>query len=247
MIYNLNGLYSFGTSAPTAIPTGSNDVAQGFVSNGQRFTGIQRFNGYYSFYTRNENNVIVPTRIYNIDTSSWIDTKYQQIFFPVTTAINLNSQPTEIAAPSLVYDRTALDVQTAKRMIAIGQGAWTAAELQAWNAGLKGLWKLSDHQRIANATTYISTLFTAIGQAKPSVWSDYGNMAVKSFTETKVGYDLLLDVLAEYDALITLPSTVPLAPDNVFGMNFTKANNIERRLQGYIDAINQQINTIYAG
>lgn len=153
----------------------------------------------------------------------------------------------------LITDRTQADVDRGQYLASLwvgGEFTGTADELVEWNSALKGFYNASDLNRVGNAINYVAERFTEAGylvQVSPRIdWTE-ADIPLQSDME-----HYLADVSALRE-LVTTPVTTPPVPDDMEGLTYIEANNIEQILLDLDDILTRMIsayiysNEVYCG
>lgn len=151
---------------------------------------------------------------------------------------------------ALITDRTQADVDKIKRLTAKGWASMTAGERSSWLLGLKGAYNTTDLNRVGSAVNYIAQRLALQGitvQVQAKVDWTMDDIPTIAQMET------YLDNVAQLrDALEAAEITPPL-PEDMQGLNYIEANNIEQILLDVNALINNMIaawiycGTVYCG
>ena len=143
---------------------------------------------------------------------------------------------------NLITDRTQADVDYAARLNAAGWDGMTEDERTAWTLGLKGTYDYTDLNRVGNAVAYVAGRLTGAGYAlnvNPRIdWTE---------DDTQRAADMasyLADISAIRNALI-VPPAIPEVPDDMEGLTYEEANDIERILLAVDALITNMINAYF--
>lgn len=140
---------------------------------------------------------------------------------------------------NLITDRTQADVDYAARLNAAGWDGMTEDERTAWTLGLKGTYNASDLNRVGNAVNYVAGRLESAGYSAsvdPKIdWLE-SDIPTESSMER-----YLEDVETIRSTLTVLPGT-PDVPENMVGLTYEEANDIERILLAVDDLITNMIN-----
>lgn len=130
----------------------------------------------------------------------------------------------------LITDRTQADVDTVKALSASGYGAWSAAEIAAWDTeALKGAYNVSDILRVIDAMDYIADLLNAAGFAI-TLQSSVTGWAENAERPTASQMAAYLADLTAIQAALQLPSHSPDLPESMALLDYIGANAIEQML-----------------
>lgn len=143
---------------------------------------------------------------------------------------------------NLITDRTQADVDYVARLSAKGWSGMTDSEKSAWLLGLKGSYNYTDLNRVGNAVTYVAGRLTDAGYfvpVSPKIdWTD-SDIPKESDMQT-----YLEDVEILRSALTVIPET-PEVPEDMEGLTYEEANDIERILLVVDDLITKMINSYF--
>lgn len=143
---------------------------------------------------------------------------------------------------NLITDRTQADVDYAVRLSQKGWSGMTAEEKADWESNLKGTYNASDLNRVGNAVTYVAGRLTEAGYfvpVSPKIdWTD-SDIPKESDMQT-----YLEDVEILRSALTVLPET-PEVPEDMEGLTYEEANDIERIFLAVDDLITKMINSYF--
>lgn len=140
---------------------------------------------------------------------------------------------------NLITDRTQADVDYAARLNEAGWDGMTEDERTAWTLGLKGTYNASDLNRVGNAVNYVAGRLEDAGYSVPV---DPKIDWLESDIPTESSMERYLeDVEAIRSTLTVLPGT-PDVPENMVGLTYEEANDIERILLAVDTLITNMIN-----
>lgn len=143
---------------------------------------------------------------------------------------------------NLITDRTQADVNYVARISAKGWSGMTDSEKSEWLLGLKGSYNYTDLNRVGNAVTYVAGRLTDAGYfvpVSPKIdWTD-SDIPKESDMQT-----YLEDVEILRSALTVIPET-PEVPEDMEGLTYKEANDIERILLVVDDLITKMINSYF--
>ena len=143
---------------------------------------------------------------------------------------------------NLITDRTQADVDYAARLNAAGWDGMTEDERTAWTLGLKGTYDYTDLNRVGNAVAYVAGRLTGAGYAL-----NVNPRIVSTEHDTQRAADMasyLADISAIRNALI-VPPAIPEVPDDMEGLTYEEANDIERILLAVDALITNMINAYF--
>ena len=131
--------------------------------------------------------------------------------------------------PDLITDRTTADVARVRTLTAkLAQGTATAAERAEWLTDLKGAYNASDLNRVGAAVTRITERLASAGiyiaTVGKSDWTeeDYNNAEA---------LDYYLKDISLVRGAIAVTSDTPPVPDDLQGLYWWEANDIEKILE----------------
>lgn len=143
---------------------------------------------------------------------------------------------------NLITDRTQADVDYAARLNAAGWDGMTEDERTVWTLGLKGTYNASDLNRVGNAVNYVAGRLESAGYSAPVdpkidwLESDIPNeSSMERYLE---------DVETIRSTLTVLPGT-PDVPEDMVGLTYEEANDIERILLAVDALITNMINSYF--
>lgn len=140
---------------------------------------------------------------------------------------------------NLITDRTQADVDYAARLNAAGWDGMTEDERTAWTLGLKGTYNASDLNRVGNAVNYVAGRLESAGYSAPV---DPKIDWLESDIPTESSMERYLeDVETIRSTLTVLPGT-PDVPEDMVGLTYEEANDIERILLAVDTLITNMIN-----
>lgn len=143
---------------------------------------------------------------------------------------------------NLITDRTQADVDYAARLNAAGWDGMTEDERTQWNLGLKGTYNAADLNRVGNAVNYVAGRLEGAGYSVP-VDPKIDWMESDIPTESSM-VRYLEDVETIRNTLTVLPGT-PEVPDDMEGLTYEEANDIERILLAVDALITNMINAYF--
>lgn len=143
---------------------------------------------------------------------------------------------------NLITDRTQADVDYAARLNAAGWDGMTEDERTQWNLGLKGTYNAADLNRVGNAVNYVAGRLEGAGYSVP-VDPKIDWMESDIPTESSM-VRYLEDVETIRNTLTVLPGK-PEVPDDMEGLTYEEANDIERILLAVDALITNMINAYF--
>ena len=144
---------------------------------------------------------------------------------------------------TLITNRTQADVDELESILAVPLENWSAETLAEFNlARAKGSYNYTDLNRVGNAVTYVAGRLTDAGYfvpVSPKIdWTD-SDIPKESDMQT-----YLEDVEILRSALTVIPET-PEVPEDMEGLTYEEANDIERILLVVDDLITKMINSYF--
>lgn len=131
---------------------------------------------------------------------------------------------------NLITDRTQADVDRTSYLASLwvaGVFTGTDAELAEWNSDLKGSYNASDLNRVGSAMNYVANRFTESGYhpvISPRIdWTEDDIPRESDMEHYLADLNILRGVLA------VMPTT-PEVPEDMDGLTYQEANNIEQTL-----------------
>lgn len=128
---------------------------------------------------------------------------------------------------NLITDRTQADVDYALQLDAAGWTGMTADQKSEWLAGLKGAYNATDLNRVGSAMNYVAGRLLGYGyqvNVSPKIdWTD-SDIPTQPEMEDYLGY------VRAIRGAITVPADAPEVPDDMIGLTYIEANNIEEIL-----------------
>ena len=143
---------------------------------------------------------------------------------------------------NLITDRTQADVDYAARLNAAGWDAMTEDQQAQWTLGLKGAYNASDLNRVGNAVIYVAGRLEDAGYYVPvDPKIDWLESDIPT-ESSMVRY--LKDVETIRNTLTVRPNT-PEVPEDMVGLTYEEANDIERILLIVDALITNMINAYF--
>ena len=187
----------------------------------------------------------------NVSGETWeavADRSEDDIYHVEMTIVSASGQSTNTSFTlyygllNLITDRTQADVDYVARLSAKGWSGMTDSEKSEWLLGLKGAYNYTDLNRVGNAVTYVAGRLENAGYyvlVDPKIdWME-SDIPTKS---SMVRY--LDDVETIRNTLTVLPNT-PEVPDDMEGLTYEEANDIERILLAVDALITNMINAYF--
>nr|DAQ29838.1 MAG TPA: hypothetical protein [Caudoviricetes sp.] len=144
---------------------------------------------------------------------------------------------------TLITDRTQDDVDTFAKLAKMRWQDMSDAERATFNAG-RGDYSADAMNRVGEAVNYLVARVNAAGGRIRSFNRTYG--AAEEITESSSAE--YLSAIATVRAAVAVFETTPAVPDSLAGLDYVKANNIEKILKD-VDTLltNAQLAIIYSG
>lgn len=142
----------------------------------------------------------------------------------------------------LITDRTQEDVNEARELSVLGWANMSAQQKDDYLNGLKGAYNATDLNRVGGAVNYVASRLVEAGYAinvSPKL-----NWTV-SDTPTWSDLTTYLDNISEIRSTLTVPPSTPPAPDDMAGLTYQEANNIEQILLDVDALITNMINAYF--
>lgn len=149
------------------------------------------------------------------------------------TAINSSGVSTEFSLTlyygvlNLITDRTKADVERARYLAAKGWANMTEEERAEWSAGLKGAYNVSDLNRVGAAVDYVAGRFNALGYSLEVETKQNWLVSDIPTSEQMAAY---LNSVSYLRPVVSVFPTTPEVPEDMEGLTYTEANNIEQIL-----------------
>lgn len=143
---------------------------------------------------------------------------------------------------NLITDRTQTDVDYVIRLSQKGWSGMTAEEKEEWESDLKGAYNASDLNRVGNAVNYVAGRLEDAGytvSVNPKIdW-------LESDVPTESSMEQYLKNVETIRNTLTVPSNTPNVPDDMEGLTYEEANDIERILLAVDALITNMINAYF--
>ena len=204
-------------------------------------------NGVSTIWTLRENNIWDTVADRAEDDTYLID----------LTAISSSGQSTHAVFTlyygllQLITDRTQADVDRVLYLSSLFYSdpetgalyfAGTEEELDEWNAGLKGTYNASDLNRVGCAINYIANRLDNQGysvKVSPKITWQESDIPTESDMEA-----YLADVQT-IRSVLPVPSSTPPVPEDMDGLTYIEANNIEQILLDVDALVTEMINAYF--
>lgn len=143
---------------------------------------------------------------------------------------------------NLITDRTQADVDYAARLNAVGWDGMTADERTAWTLGLKGTYNAADLNRVGNAVNYVAGRLEGAGYSVPvNPKIDWLESDIPTYSDMSI----YLNNVEIIRGTLTVPTATPEVPDDMEGLTYEEANDIERILLAVDALITSMINAYF--
>ena len=143
---------------------------------------------------------------------------------------------------NLITDRTQADVDYAARLNAAGWDGMTADERTQWNLGLKGTYNAADLNRVGNAVNYVAGRLEGAGYSVPvNPKIDWLESDIPTYSDMEI----YLNNVEIIRGTLTVPTTTPEVPEDMEGLTYEEANDIERILLAVDALITNMINAYF--
>ena len=143
---------------------------------------------------------------------------------------------------NLITDRTQADVDYAARLNAAGWDGMTEDERTQWNLGLKGTYNAADLNRVGNAVNYVAGRLEGAGYSVPV---DPKIDWIESDIPTESSMVRYLDDVETIRNTLTVLPDTPEVPEDMAGLTYEEANDIERILLAVDALITNMINAYF--
>lgn len=143
---------------------------------------------------------------------------------------------------NLITDRTQADVDYAARLNAAGWDGMTADERTAWTLGLKGTYNAADLNRVGNAVNYVAGRLEGAGYSVPvNPKIDWLESDIPTYSDMEI----YLNNVEIIRGTLTVPTATPEVPEDMEGLTYEEANDIERILLAVDAMITNMINAYF--
>lgn len=146
---------------------------------------------------------------------------------------------------SLITDRTQADVDRVRRLTAQGWELMSASERSEWLLGMKGAYNATDLNRVGNAVNYIANRLSQYGvNVTVNAKVDWTMQDIPTIAQM----DTYLDNVAVLRDALNASALTPPLPDDMQGLTYIEANNIEQILLDINALITNMVSAwIYCG
>lgn len=143
---------------------------------------------------------------------------------------------------NLITDRTQADVDYAARLNAVGWDGMTEVERTAWTLGLKGTYNATDLNRVGNAVNYVAGRLEGAGYSVPvNPKIDWLESDIPTYSDMEI----YLNNVEIIRGTLTVSTATPEVPDDMEGLTYEEANDIERILLVVDALITNMINAYF--
>ena len=144
---------------------------------------------------------------------------------------------------TLVTDRSPSDLELLRDLLSTPMSDWTEEQLAEFNlARSKGAYNYTDLNRVGNAVSYVAGRLTEAGYLVPvSPKIDWTESDIPKESDMQT---YLADVETIRNTLTVLPDT-PEVPEDMAGLTYEEANDIERILLAVDALITNMINAYF--
>lgn len=143
---------------------------------------------------------------------------------------------------NLITDRTQADVDYAARLNAVGWDGMTEDERTQWNLGLKGTYNAADLNRVGNAVNYVAGRLEGAGCSVPvNPKIDWLESDIPTYSDMEI----YLNNVEIIRGTLTVPPATPEVPEDMEGLTYEEANDIERILLAVDALITNMINAYF--
>ena len=143
---------------------------------------------------------------------------------------------------NLITDRTQADVDYVIRLSQKGWSGMTAEEKAEWEYDLKGAYNASDLNRVGNAFNYVAGRLEGAGYSVPvNPKIDW----MESDIPTHSDMEIYLNNVEIIRGTLTVLTATPEVPDDMEGLTYEEANDIERILLAVDALITNMINAYF--
>lgn len=127
----------------------------------------------------------------------------------------------------LIYDRTQADVSRVSYLAGLDWANMSEAEKAEWASDLKGAYNASDLNRVGTAVDYVAKRLRSAGYSVPvEPKTDWRVLDIPTAEQMQT----YLDNVRTLRAAFAVPPSMPAVPEDMDGLDYIEANNIERIL-----------------
>lgn len=148
---------------------------------------------------------------------------------------------------TLITDRTNADVQRWSSLKSKGWSGMTDAEKAEWAAGMKGAYNYTDLNRVTQAMDYINGRLVSYGYSTTYHTVEIAEGRTEWEEADIPTPELMTAYLSNLSALrsaLEVWSTTPSVPDDMEGLTYQEANDIEKILVDVESVINQVVSAM---
>lgn len=142
----------------------------------------------------------------------------------------------------LITDRTQADVDYVRQLSAIGWANMSASQRADWQSNLKGAYNASDLNRVGSAVNYVANRLVDQGysvEVSPkTTWQE-------SDIPTEADMEAYLSDVQTLRSVLPVPSSTPPVPEDMAGLTYIEANNIEQILLDVDALVTEMINAYF--
>lgn len=142
----------------------------------------------------------------------------------------------------LITDRTQADVDYVRQLSAIGWANMSASQRADWQSNLKGAYNASDLNRVGSAVNYVAN---RLGEQGYSVEVSPKTTWQESDIPTEVDMEAYLSDVQTIRSVLPVPSSTPPIPEDMAGLTYIEANNIEQILLDVDALVTEMINAYF--
>lgn len=142
----------------------------------------------------------------------------------------------------LITDRTQADVDYVRQLSAIGWANMSASQRADWQSNLKGAYNASDLNRVGSAVNYVAN---RLGEQGYSVEVSPKTTWQESDIPTESDLEAYLTDVQTIRSALPVPSSTPPVPEDMDGLTYIEANNIEQILLDVDALVTEMINAYF--
>ena len=142
----------------------------------------------------------------------------------------------------LITDRTQADVDYVRQLSAIGWANMSASQRVDWQSNLKGAYNASDLNRVGSAVNYVAN---RLGEQGYSVEVSPKTTWQESDIPTEADMEAYRSDVKTIRSVMTVPSSTPPVPEDMAGLTYIEANNIEQILLDVDALVTEMINAYF--
>lgn len=142
----------------------------------------------------------------------------------------------------LITDRTQADVDYVRQLSAIGWANMSAGQRADWQSNLKGAYNASDLNRVSSAVNYVANRLVdqgySVAVSPKTTWQE-------SDIPTESDMEAYLSDVQTLRSVLPVPSSAPSVPEDMAGLTYIEANNIEQILLDVDALVTEMINAYF--